>query len=92
MNNRQLIDRFKQVHGLQFDLDLAFVFEVKPPHISAWTSGKRPMPALLKFRILQLIDFPHTADFAPLFVDSRELAALVLRDRNAIAELKARHG
>lgn len=89
MNNRQLIDRFKKVHDLQFDLDLVFVFGVKSPHISAWVNEKRPIPALLKFRILQLIDFPHTAEFAPLFVDPTELAALVLRDRNAITELKA---
>ena len=41
-----------------------------------------------KFRLLQLIDFPHTAEFAPLFVDPTELAAIVLQDRRAIADLK----
>lgn len=89
MNSRQLIDRFKQVHGLQFDQDLAFIFGVKPPHISAWVNEKRPIPVSLKFRMLQLIDFPMTSEFAPLFVDPAEHAALVLRDRKAICDLKA---
>ena len=89
MNNRQLIDCFKKKHGLRFDLDLAFLFDVKPPHISAWVNEKRPIPLALKFRLLQLIDFPHTTEFAPMFVDAAEHAALIRKDRKAIADLKA---
>lgn len=89
MNNRQLIDAFKAKYHLKHDLAVAVVLDVARPSISDWTSGKRPMPVPTKFRLLQLIDFPHTAEFAPLFVDSTGLAAMVLRDRRAIADLKA---
>jgi plasmid maintenance system antidote protein VapI len=88
MNNRQLIDAFKAKFQLLHDLDVAEVLEVARPVISDWISGRRPMPVPKKFRLLQLIEFPNTAQFAPLFVDPTELAQMVLQDRKAIARLK----
>ena len=88
MNNRQLIDAFKAKYHLSHDLDVAVVLGVARPSISDWISGKRPMPVPAKFRLLQLIDFPHTAEFAPLFVDPTELAVMVHQDRRAIDDLK----
>jgi hypothetical protein len=89
MNNRQLIDRLKEAHGLIYDLDLTHVFGLSKQQLSDWVNEKRPVPTPLKFRMLQLIDFPHTAEFAPIFVDAAEHAALVRKDRKAIADLKA---
>jgi hypothetical protein len=89
MNNRQFIDLFKEVHGLAYDLDLAHLFGLSKGQLSDWVSERRPIPMPLKFRMLQLIDFPHTSEFAPMFVDAAEHAALVRKDREAIADLKA---
>ncbi len=89
MNNRELIDAFKAKYQLSHDLDVAVVLEVARPVICDWTSVRRPMPVPKKFRLLQLIDFPHTAEFAPMFVDPAEHEALLRKDRKAIADLKA---
>lgn len=89
MKNRELIDRFKQAHGLAYDLDLAFVFGLSKQQLSDWVNDKRPIPMPVKFRLLSLIGYPNADEFAALFVDSKEHADAVKKDRRAIANVKA---
>lgn len=91
MNNRRLIDRFKQAHGLQFDQDMASIFHLSKQQLSDWVNDRRPIPTPVKFRLLHLIDYPRAAEFAALFVDATEHERSVRQDRKAIAELKATH-
>jgi hypothetical protein len=59
VNNRRLIDLFKQAHGLQFDQDMASIFHLSKQQLSDWVNDRRPIPTPVKFRLLHLIDYPQ---------------------------------
>lgn len=88
MKNRDLIDRFKKANSIEFDLDLAFIYGLSKQHISAWTRETRPIPTAIKFRMLVLMNLPGAADFAAFFMDEKQLAEDVKKDRKAIDNLR----
>lgn len=89
MTNRELIDRLKQAHNIGFDLDIAVIFGLSKQQINDWTQEKRPIPIQMKFRILALTNFPNTMEFAAVFVDTKQLAEDLKKDRKAIERLHA---
>ncbi len=89
MQNKELIEKFKNKYGLPSNEATAASLGIAASHLSAYVNDKRPMPISMKFRLLQHIDFAHNIEkIAACFVDIQEHFSMMSADLNRIEELK----
>ena len=89
MQNKELIEKFKNQYGLPSNEAAAASLGIAASHLSAYVNDKRPMPIAMKFRLLQHIGFASNVErIAACFVDIEEHFSLMSADLNRIEELK----
>ena len=89
MNNRELIDLFKNKKELKSDKDVAEVLNVDAGFFSALKNEKSPMPVPMKFKLLGCMEFtPDIHKIAACFVDIKEHIAGMQEVEDRIEEAK----
>jgi hypothetical protein len=88
MNNQTLLDSFKEKFDLKTDADLCRVFEMTRPQLADWRSGHRPIPILIKWRLIDHLELGGM-HLLPLFVDPEQHALDMAADLKRVQELKA---
>lgn len=93
MDNRKLIDLLKTETGLPSDKAVAEALDQAQPTVSGWVSNKRPMPAEIKFRILDHVNYsPELRKIAACFVDLESHERAMEADRIRFETVKTRLG
>lgn len=89
MKNAELLDLVRSELGLKTDTELAYFLGEKQSIVAGWRTGRRPVPAAIKFRLLDRIGFSsETMRFAACFVDINEHQIGMQEDLDRLEELR----
>lgn len=91
MNNKLLIDKFKEIKRLTSDRQVAEALEIDAGFLSSLKNEKCPMPIGLKFRLLDHINFStETQKFANQFIDPDEHSVCIQQDNDRVENISKR--
>jgi hypothetical protein len=89
MTSNELLDAFKTKFGIETDADLAYVFDVTRPQVADWRAGHRPIPMLIKWRLLDHLGYAWVRDAVLHFVAEDEHRVFKQRDSERMLERAA---
>ena len=89
MKNKELIVFFKDHYQLNSDREVAFVLNIDAGFLSSLKNEKNTMPAGLKFRLLDHIQFsPDIQKIASCFININEHQVLLIQDLDRIQDIQ----